>query len=415
MLGFFFPPAHSLHMSNLQELVTQFREEYARANDHVVLTESAGWAGLWDVVVRHCSDDLTRPGADPFAVRRRLERMADLYRRAMCDPVRLFASLDVQEAVVSGCATLERWVEENTPAPKEAPAIDDLSEHWHLVLSNVAAFVDWPVARCPEQHDARYQWRPPCNLYANPHAGCSPLDIEYGCTRSRRLLLAGSAIEAMAAPPLLASIGETARFLASSTFCATDTIGVTSEDWDAYRAATLRTYGEVVDVELVAVQHCGYPARRDCPNVSTAEWRGPIRDAEECMADMLDRAGKAAGDVVLRWLSEVCGMGRLHAGCKYPPAFTALIADIFAERWLPLTDIRAPSSRLPESDPEPHPYQLYSVWLRYGFLDVPDAAQLTAGWDATDHLALEEAGGRCTSELLDRWRREHHAGVLTVD
>jgi hypothetical protein len=381
----------------------------------MVLNEMTGWAGMWDLFVRRASDDLAQPGADSFAVRRRLERMADFYRRAVCDPVHLFASLNVQEAVVSGCATLERWVEENPSSSREAPVLDDLSAHWHTVLSNAAAFADWPVARCPEQHDARYQWRPPCNLYANPHAGCSILDIEYGCTRSRKLLLTGAAIDPMTAPPPLAAIGETTRFLEGSAFCAADTMGVTSEEWDAYRVATLTTYGEVVDVELVAVRHLGYPARRDCPNVSTPEWRGPIRDAEDCMEDMLDRAGKAVGDVVFRWLSEVCGMGRMHAGCKYPPAFTALIADIFAERWLPLTDVTAPSSRLPEGDPGLHPLQSYSVWLRYGFPDVPDARQLIAGWDTTDHLALEEAGGRCTLALLDRWRREHHADILAVD
>ena len=397
----------------LADAVAQFQSQYAEANRLAVETEGEGWDRVWNVVVRRAAEDLQQPDADVFLVRRRLERVADLYRRAICDPVRLFASLRVQQAVVSGCTNLEQWCDENIPVNPSDQTHDPISAGWHTVLSYPNVFSGWPVEACDAQHESTFQWRPTCNLYCNPHAGCDPLDVEFGDDQSRMLLLTRS-VHPHADLHSYAAVGETFRMLEDAPLNA---IGATVEEWSAYRQEIQEKYGNSVDLEQVAITHCAYPDRSACPNLSTAEWRAPIRDTEAAAVRLLQRASPESRAVVQQWLGERCGYGPAFLGLRYPPAFTALLADLFAERWLPLHD-RSQEPPVPYADNtrcEPHPWQVYSVWLRYGFVRIPDAMELTRGWDTLDHLALERSGGRCTRAFLNRWRVDHSEDVSCVD
>lgn len=165
---------------DLARLVAEFRDEYALANnDAVRAMDQGGWDLVWNAVVSRAVEDLLVPGTDAFAVRRRLERVADWYRRAVCDPVRLFGSLAVQEAVASGLARLEQWCEEEGPSSGTMMHHDagPATAEWRCVLRHPDAFRDWPVDAGAAQHDPQFQWRIAQNLYTSPHdePGTRPL------------------------------------------------------------------------------------------------------------------------------------------------------------------------------------------------------------------------------------------------
>ena len=54
------------------------------------------------------------------------------------------------------------------------------------------------------------------------------------------------------------------------------------------------------------------------------------------------------------------------------------------------------------------PEQVYSRWLRYGFLRPPGPAVLTRSWSTVDRLALAERGGRFTAEFRADWERNNN-------
>ena len=114
--------------------------------------------------------------------------------------------------------------------------------------------------------------------------------------------------------------------------------------------------------------------------------------------------------VLRRWLDRHAGCDAAHIGLRYPPAFGALLADIFLERyadagapvpphrWMALT--AAPYVRRGAVD---DPRQVYPVWLEYGIVDPPDAATLTRNWSTADRYALAAHGGRFTEGFRADW------------
>lgn len=117
------------------QIAQEMREEYALATaEAAAQLRRRGWEEVWCRVARKAAMDLLQPDADRFAILRRLERLVDWFRRTTTDPVRLFASLRVQEAVeqtcvcplgqrpAAGCGTarLERWCEESAVGGSES-------------------------------------------------------------------------------------------------------------------------------------------------------------------------------------------------------------------------------------------------------------------------------------------------------
>ena len=258
------------------------------------------------------------------------------------------------------------------------------------MLRNRDVFRNWPLAPGPQQHHPRYQWRVATNLYASPHDLGDPVPAEVSSAVSRTVTV-------------LAATGETVRFLHSAAEAAL-ALGLREEDWLDYRRAVLREHGPWVDVETVAVRCCGYPALPPADGDDRiAAWRRPIRSAE---ATLRDRVPRVALPVIERWLATQCGCGPEYVGIRYPPAFTSTIADVFAAHYLALADpppIDRAIAAAGAAAGGPHPHQVYGVWLRYGFTEMPSAERLARGFDTTDHLALERAGGCLTDGFLDRF------------
>ena len=359
----------AVRRNDLTDLVAEFRSEYALSNAEAVRAlDEGGWELVWSTVVSRAAEDLLVPG-NAFAVRRRLERLADWYRRTACDPVRLFGSLSVQEAVATGLARIEQHLDEAAEAnPAGGAAVFDPSEAWQCVLRHPRVFRDWPLAPGPEQHDPRYQWRVGCNLYASPHNLADAGAVEVGSAPSRVITA-------------IAAAGETLRFLGDDSVAA-QALGLAPPEWSAYRADVLRRFGPWVDVEGVAVHRCGYPpfTAGGPPDTAIAAWRRPIREAEDALRRVLpDCATEAAH----RWLTAHCGgCGPAYVGIRYPLAFTSLIADVFAEHYLAHAEappVDAARAAAGAAEGGPHPHQVYSVWLRYGFVDIPEAERLTRG------------------------------------
>jgi hypothetical protein len=225
----------------------------------------------------------------------------------------------------------------------------------------------------PAQHDPQFQWRVAQNLYTSPQD-------EPGTPLSQLLLIA-------------AAVGETLRFLGPPAD-AVAALGVTPDEWMAYRADVIATHGPWVDAEVVAVRCCGYMAQPG----DLATWRAPIRATEAAVRTLLP---DMAHPVLRRWLAVECGCGPEYVGLRYPPAFTCLLADVFTDQVRRNTAATPLVATVAAGD-GPHPHQVYSVWLRFGFATIPDAERLTRTWDTTDHFALERAGGRLTAEVLAR-------------
>jgi hypothetical protein len=80
-----------------KELILRFRDEYAAANVRAVSQLAAkDWDSMWDVIIRRSAAELMEQDCDRFRVLRNLEGWADMYRRCICDPMKLFASsLDI--------------------------------------------------------------------------------------------------------------------------------------------------------------------------------------------------------------------------------------------------------------------------------------------------------------------------------
>ena len=236
----------------------------------------------------------------------------------------------------------------------------------------------------PAQHDPQFQWRVACNLYANPHAGASVASVEVAGAASRVLMATAAA-------------AETFRLL-GSTAEAVQALGIPADEWVAYRTRVVETSGRWVDIDGVAVRHCGY---RRGPLASAADslaaWRRPLRQAEEVVRRLCPPIAQRACEA---WLARECGCGPEYVGVRWPPAFVALVADVVMEHLLPEDDGAAPP---PEQDAGLQPFQVYSVWARYGFETIPSPEQLLSHWDTTDHLALEQIGaGRLTRDVLAR-------------
>ena len=127
--------AFSAEYVALQKLVQEFQVAYHDANEQAVAQLGpAGWDVAWDTVVKACADSLVGPTPDVFAVRRRLECLADLYRRSICNPLQLFASMYVQDTVSHHMALLEQWCDENKVEGTAATNPTAPSPLWNIML-----------------------------------------------------------------------------------------------------------------------------------------------------------------------------------------------------------------------------------------------------------------------------------------
>lgn len=206
-----------------------FREEYALATQRAAASLGrSGWELVWSRVTRHAAAELAEPDADALAVLRRLERLIDWYRRTTTDPVRLFGSLEVQEAVSCGVYR---------PRPPQASGEDRrgwsagarrirrhprLARHrtgssprracassWTTPTRRArparSAFEGWPVHAGAAQHAPEFQarrhqhrrlrpWRSGVDLYTCPHAWATDSAPElWSGRRSLSFILPGTA------------------------------------------------------------------------------------------------------------------------------------------------------------------------------------------------------------------------------
>ena len=185
----------------LQKILDDFAKGYHEANQEAVKELGrGGWEGTWNNLTRICSQELLQTNSDPFAVRQKLEAVVDAYRRAICNPVQLFASMYVQDTISQHIAALERWCDEN----KLEPITDDipdtrLSPIWQVMRCNARFFRGWTPG-CNSFNTLRLPW----NLYSNPHSSTDMvMPVPTWCAQSRQTTL-------------FCSIAETARIMETS-------------------------------------------------------------------------------------------------------------------------------------------------------------------------------------------------------
>jgi hypothetical protein len=271
---------------------------------------------------------------------------------------------------------------------------DAFSDAWTVMLAHPDAFDGYPVVGSPPEPGA-FTFRPCVDLYGVRRApadlgpsGYDPLDEE-----QRRRVLA-------------AAVGETLRY--------------DDPRFAGYLSGTpaAAAFAGGVDAETVATAWCGYPpfdAARDLFDHSCAEWRRPIRATEREMRRLLADVPTAL-PVLRRWLDRHAGCdAAVHLGLRYPPAFGALIADIFLERYAdagaPVPPHRwaamvaAPFVRrgAAPAAASVDPRQVYPRWLEFGIAERPDAATLTENWSTADRDALAAHGGRFTEGFRAAW------------
>jgi hypothetical protein len=178
--------------------------------------------------------------------------------------------------------------------------------------------------------------------------------------------------------------------------------------------------------EGVVSDHCGYRWQLD-----PAVGRTPVSAIEQAVRALLFEH-EAFVAVVERWLRVVCGCPAYFVGIRYPPAFTALIADIAAEVCLPhvettdVLDTARIASEVERSGMHParpgsvplscrhhagllrvaavrlcgHPPPTGGV-LRHGTTPVEgDGAEITRGWSPEALEELASAGDVCSPAVL---------------
>lgn len=258
------------------------------------------------------------------------------------DPVGLYSqSLHVQRTITAHLARVEAWCDDHPPPAATAPELAGCSPEWRAVLRAGAAFDGWPVVTGvdAEANDAAWWFRPPCNPYANPHAGCAatcdpgaageiapaPLGPVAICRRVRFFnrttpppLRDGDLTIGHDGRRMLLFVGcaETHRFLGRSPNPVLPPGVATPDAWARYATRVRGRYWPArgarpwVDVETVAIELCGYAPP---PSVGRAyaAWRAPLREAERRLARLLDDADRTPAfvDTVLtEWLQEHCGL-----------------------------------------------------------------------------------------------------------
>lgn len=370
-------------LSGTDALIADFRAEFHDACALAGSDLAARWDDWWTSTVRRAADDILRSGGSASAaVRQRLERAADYYRRMLCDPACLYASsLVVQQTVTSHLARMDARCEEDREGSSALTAVvpgAGLSPEWLRYLRGgpaVHALLDgWPVVDAAEQQHPRWWYRPPCNLYGNPHAGVPWREV---VTFDSRTLL---------------------------------TVGVAEAHRRLEREECEDRPPPWVDVETVAARHCGYAF----VSGPWAAWRAPLAVAERRLLRMLsdgDRPRFVDG-VLDRWLRERCNCdAAAWRGVRWPPSCTAALADAIVSA---LVDFHGAevveggivvipmSSPGPELDPRIEPF---SVWTLAGAsLRPPDVDRLTRGWtDADRAVLLDRCDGRLGPELRAAW------------
>lgn len=304
---------------------------------------SQQWDFLWDVVMRQTAQDLLVPDADRFKILRRLEEWAQKYRRALCDPIKLFASLQTQDVVARHVAGLELHC-----MKKESPDVAtmspcDHSPHWLVMLTNAPLFFGWPIRATRDRMIS--DWRPASNLYYNPHVFYAPERLHLWGTTTQRLVL-------------MAALADVHRFLTEEE---------KTNDLVDYETEVLN--GTLwVDVESVLLCHCGYP-EWTCES-KYAEWRQPIRQTEEAFRSFLLSSTDRPLVVhwMVRWLTEKVGCpADLYVWVRYPPSFVSLICDIFGHTCsFSFPSLLRPVIHKSVLQSEMHPLQSYSIWARFG-------------------------------------------------
>ena len=340
----------------MAELVSDLRDAYHVATYHAARDLSrSGWDLMWDTTIKSAARDLMRPNADAFAVRRRLEELANLYRRCMCDPIRLFASMEVQEALTQHLTALEAWQEEHPIAREPRPNVP--STAWLVMLENQDVFCDWVLSK--DGLETRLPW----NLYANPHAGMDTVDVM--CPRARRLLLNCALVE-------------TKRLLQ----------GATESDYKTEVWNMCKGYAWV-DVDRVAAAFCGHAGSHSFDEYEGC--REPLMLAERTARRLTEELCPEGLEALRMWLHKAGRCDQGYLGLRFPPCFIAWLCDIIMEH--------CPFLRC-AADPltAPHPCQMYPVWVRFGILHEPELPEITEGWEPSEQQILTEAGNRFTSQ-----------------
>jgi hypothetical protein len=89
-----------------------------------------------------------------------------------------------------------------------------------------------------------------------------------------------------------------------------------------------------------------------------------------------------AREIILDWLRTECACDAAYLGVRYPTPFVAVLSEI-------LSSVLNGEDLELEHGPAIEEFQMYSVWLRYGFTDAPNKEVITQAWDTVDHFALE--------------------------
>ena len=346
-------------MAELPSMLSEFREAYHVANYRAAQELSrSGWDLIWDTTIKSAARDLMLPNADAFLVRRRLEELANLYRRCMCDPVRLFASMEVQDALTQHLTALEAWHEEHPIAREARPNVP--STAWLVMLENQDVFCDWVPGQ--EGLETRLPW----NLYANPHAGMETVDVM--CPRARRLLMNCALVE-------------TKRLLE----------GTTDPEYKMEVWMMCKEYAWV-DVDRVAGAFCGYTGVGVSHSFDAYEqYREPLMVAEQTARRLTEELCAEGLDLLHMWLRKACRCNAAYLGLRFPPCFIAWLCDIIMEH-CPFIQCG------PDPHTAPHPCQMYPVWVRFGILHEPELPEITQGWEPCEQQVLTEAGNQFTSQ-----------------
>jgi hypothetical protein len=189
-------------------------------------------------------------GGCTVRIRRNLERLAEAYRNALCDPVALHSLPLRPGALLPGGplrsqGILTRWeslteawrgrLEDALAGPEAAVAGPSSAYHpaWLRLVAHPAAralLPDWPLCDDAAQRDPRYAWRIPHSLYS---AGHIPFHLLHS---------AAEPCPGRLERCLLAAAGETLRLLQPATE-AGRAVGYTAAEWERHVAALRARYG----------------------------------------------------------------------------------------------------------------------------------------------------------------------------
>lgn len=396
------------------DVLSAFRREYHRMSSATASVVAARWDDLWSHVVEQAGRAVAA-GEAPDTVRRRIEDLADLYRRCLCDPVQMH-SLPLQSLVSGHLALQELWVDdlrrrdddEAAAAPPQAPR---LGPAWGAVLRSPELARRVLRGWSPDDpHRPAWQWRLPFSLY-----GAGTTDATgWGDPDARRRLSSAPLWHRV----VLAAVGETRRLYLEPAAEAAAALDLGVVDWVAHRRRMLADHGWWCDVEGVAVGRCGWPRAPsgglddDDPAAAVADWWQPLADAEAALRDRLAAHTEAAlvGDTLRAWARA----WRLepYLGLRFPPPFTAAIADVFLDvlhERHPLLLSRGVAwdrdvqRAAVERGATPHLHETWSRWLLLGVGAVPSRGDLCLGWDDEDHAVLDEAQGALTDRVWEHW------------